>query len=722
MPNVFISSTSELREYRQAAIDTCNSLQLVPIAMEYFPAMGKNAVDGCKEELAKSDVYVGIVAHRYGYIPDGYEHSITELELDYAKELGLECLCFVVDPNYPWSEKGRDYENHDSLERLKNKIDKSFIRVEFTSVDSFTTNLNKALIRWLQNNQGGSYAFSHSAYIKRYLSQLQDEITLYLERFVLSLVALRAESAPNKVQPSNLGKSPVILPTFFEASLPIKNTEPKEKETPRHFDNFEAAFSYFDQRVLLLGEPGAGKTTTLMTFALKAVTSSLENSSNPIPLVARIADWPSKDGPSLVEWLGVQTKLDLQILSQLHRAGSLVILLDGLDELRAESQRSFLESLEEGLGENRVLITCRVSDYENFEERLFLNGCVKLLPLTNEQIKRYLVDYPSIWNILRQESEFLETVRNPLLLSTLTFALGNDKDINQELHRLQALSDLPGDLRNSILSTFVNRLHEHERRKSNKSLAKITTLYTLLGELAAKYEEEDNTFAMAVLQGWHRGKTVLETAQLLNLVIVEDEHMIRFAHSIFQKHFASSYWLETFSSSLEDVLSIGVEFNEDMLAAFTDARLSEFLIKGLESGDVDDLTRTIKFLTLIREYPAETSSGWSDLREVQTALNKLLVQVFTSKLDNADPDIRYYGVMGLWHTLGDEGSIDPLLSSLSDDDEEVRSLAAEVLGDLRIEQATPALIRATNDPSDQVRDSAKWALSVLTRKNKNLSP
>jgi hypothetical protein len=79
--NVFISSTSkDLVEYRQAAIEVCIWLELVPIAMEYFPAMGVDAVVGSKHKLKQADLYIGIFAHRYGYIASGYEKSVTEIE------------------------------------------------------------------------------------------------------------------------------------------------------------------------------------------------------------------------------------------------------------------------------------------------------------------------------------------------------------------------------------------------------------------------------------------------------------------------------------------------------------------------------------------------------------------------------------------------------------------------------------------------------------------
>ena len=93
--HVFISSTSkDLLEYRQAAIDVCNRLQFVPIGMEFFNAMGPGATEGSKQRIMQSDVYVGIFAYRYGYVEAGYAESVTEIEFQFAGERNIDRLVF----------------------------------------------------------------------------------------------------------------------------------------------------------------------------------------------------------------------------------------------------------------------------------------------------------------------------------------------------------------------------------------------------------------------------------------------------------------------------------------------------------------------------------------------------------------------------------------------------------------------------------------------------
>jgi NB-ARC domain/Domain of unknown function (DUF4062) len=151
---VFISSTGrDLAEYREAAIAVCNRLGLIPDAMEYFEAMGFGATEGSKRKLDRADVYVGILAHRYGYIEMGMELSVTEAEFIYAGDRGLERLCFLVDPRYPWPPDFVDYENYSKVRAFKSRVDRALIRSEFTTVDDFRVKLMHSLVEWQQRNQ-----------------------------------------------------------------------------------------------------------------------------------------------------------------------------------------------------------------------------------------------------------------------------------------------------------------------------------------------------------------------------------------------------------------------------------------------------------------------------------------------------------------------------------------------------------------------------------------
>lgn len=94
---------------------------MVPIGMERFTASKNPTVDECQQQARECEIYLGIVAHRYGWIPDGYEVSITELEYNAAKEAGRPRLMFELEPGPIDQDKDFDPEP-DRQEKQKKLI------------------------------------------------------------------------------------------------------------------------------------------------------------------------------------------------------------------------------------------------------------------------------------------------------------------------------------------------------------------------------------------------------------------------------------------------------------------------------------------------------------------------------------------------------------------------------------------------------------------------
>lgn len=105
--HVYVSSTfADLEEHRRAVYQYLSKVKsLTVVAMEDYVATDQRPLDKCLADVAACDIYVGIFAQRYGFIPDADNpdrKSITELEFRHAKALGKHCLIFVLDENAPW--------------------------------------------------------------------------------------------------------------------------------------------------------------------------------------------------------------------------------------------------------------------------------------------------------------------------------------------------------------------------------------------------------------------------------------------------------------------------------------------------------------------------------------------------------------------------------------------------------------------------------------------
>ena len=81
---VYISSTFEdLQDYRKEVAASIHRLHHDDVAMEYYVAEDTRPVERCLEDVAACNVYVGLFAYRYGFIPEennAARLSITELE------------------------------------------------------------------------------------------------------------------------------------------------------------------------------------------------------------------------------------------------------------------------------------------------------------------------------------------------------------------------------------------------------------------------------------------------------------------------------------------------------------------------------------------------------------------------------------------------------------------------------------------------------------------
>lgn len=145
MPShVFLSSTySDLQAHREAAQRVIRRLDAVDISMENFGARDQRPVAECKRLIQEeSDLFVGIYAHRYGFVPKGSDKSITELEYAAAADAGLTRLIYVVDSQQPWVPGYIDGgESAEKLKAFKDSLLANHICQSFRGPDELATSI-----------------------------------------------------------------------------------------------------------------------------------------------------------------------------------------------------------------------------------------------------------------------------------------------------------------------------------------------------------------------------------------------------------------------------------------------------------------------------------------------------------------------------------------------------------------------------------------------------
>lgn len=121
---VMVSSTAkDLPEHRKEVMDACLRQGMFPKMMEHLAASDDGGLEESLKLVDEADVYVGVFAHRYGFVPKGKSKSITHYEYERATERGIPRLIFIMHDDHPL--RASDVEKGDGaakLEQLKQKL------------------------------------------------------------------------------------------------------------------------------------------------------------------------------------------------------------------------------------------------------------------------------------------------------------------------------------------------------------------------------------------------------------------------------------------------------------------------------------------------------------------------------------------------------------------------------------------------------------------------
>jgi hypothetical protein len=177
--------------------------------------------------------------------------------------------------------------------------------------------------------------------------------------------------------------------------------------------------------LLILGEPGAGKTITLLQLAHELVQRAETNRRYLIPVVLNLSSW--EEGHAAFEtWLIEELRgkyfVPRSVAETWVAQDVLALLLDGLDEVPEEKRSTCIEAINAyryGHGPAQIVVCSRRADYENLAQRLQLDDAVILQPLDQKQVNRFLADHSqgqAITATLDQDTTLRQLARTPLML------------------------------------------------------------------------------------------------------------------------------------------------------------------------------------------------------------------------------------------------------------------------------------------------------------------
>lgn len=134
-----ISSTArDLPEHRKQILEACLRQGMFPLRMEDLPANSDEAAGASLKMVEDADIYIGVFAHRYGYVPvanNSKQISVTEMEYDRAVERKIERLVFVMDKAHPITVDDVEIEDATKLKSFKDRVQTENIVRFFKSPD-----------------------------------------------------------------------------------------------------------------------------------------------------------------------------------------------------------------------------------------------------------------------------------------------------------------------------------------------------------------------------------------------------------------------------------------------------------------------------------------------------------------------------------------------------------------------------------------------------------
>ncbi|MDB9436568.1 NACHT domain-containing protein [Dolichospermum lemmermannii CS-548] len=188
--------------------------------------------------------------------------------------------------------------------------------------------------------------------------------------------------------------------------------------------------------LMILGQPGAGKSTFLRKIgleALKGKSGQVEGEYIPALLELKQFITDKVDIYDIIqqEFISCQLPMAKEFTNQVLRQGQLLILLDGLDEVPNKNFKLVIDKIQEFVKQykqNKFVISCRTAAYRqkfnNFKEFIIAD-------FDDQQIQQFINNWfysevdkqlgtaNKCWNKIKSEKATKELARTPLLLTFL---------------------------------------------------------------------------------------------------------------------------------------------------------------------------------------------------------------------------------------------------------------------------------------------------------------
>jgi hypothetical protein len=510
-----------------------------------------------------------------------------------------------------------------------------------------------------------------------------------------------------------------VIESRFDAYSDAFTTE-KPGERLKEFGDIRQAADHFS-RFVLVGDPGAGKSTVLRRLATDVARARLDTERTwhvPLPLWIDLGVSANPvDAGKLLRYWWQQYDLPGTPEGYLNNQDGW-LFLDGLNEMPKQgsgpkNRVDSLCALFKRYPQVPVIVTCRVRDYD---KTLQLGlPIVQIHPLDGARIERFANK-----RLQTRAGTFLEALEtdarkrmasNPYFLAMLT----------EIYHEWQ---QLPDDLRQLYEMHMNLRYQEY----SNRGLMRLPwkQLKRKLQDLAFRMIA-DRKGTVAELE-WIRQQTLpavlSDGIDLGALVQDEKAGMVRFYHQSLHGYFALPGLTHAIRPEVPSTIrghfisQIGDlgEASEAAVPALIGALRDESAYVRREAIRALGLIGAPAVSALITALHDEEEDVHYAAIEALGDIGTPAVSALTKALDDKSLNVCYAAALALgWIGRSAAAAVPALIAALRDESEDIRRVAAFALGDIGVSvaEAVLALIMALRDESEDVRREAVWALEDI---------
>ena len=256
--------------------------------------------------------------------------------------------------------------------------------------------------------------------------------------------------------------------------------------------------------LLVLGEPGSGKSTTLLDLARTLLERARVDIRERVAIVLNLSSWKKKQ--PLAEWISAELFEKYRVSKKIARLwlkhDYLVPLLDGLDEVETSTQPDCSAAINTFIEESNpsgLVVCCRLNEYRWLPDRLRLNGAIRLEPLSEDEVDEYLKrsgpELATLREAVNTDPVLKELTETPLMLNIMSIAF-QGASLSELVSRK---GSLPEERRRQIFDLYVERMFQ---RKGTASLvfAKEKTIGWLSWLAERMREHSQSVFLVEGLQ------------------------------------------------------------------------------------------------------------------------------------------------------------------------------------------------------------------------------